>query len=116
MTLTDCMELPSVGSGLQQSNPKYVLAQVIKVPKMGDSISEGTVQTFVKSKLRFICCGHVAHINVCLKTYLEIKKTKMMLTECYIEAGDFVQADEVVAVIETDKVNVDIRSTHSGVI
>jgi pyruvate/2-oxoglutarate dehydrogenase complex dihydrolipoamide acyltransferase (E2) component len=33
-----------------------------------------------------------------------------------IEAGDFVQADEVVAVIETDKVNVDIRSTHSGVI
>ncbi len=33
-----------------------------------------------------------------------------------VEAGDFVQADEVVAVIETDKVNVDIRSTHSGVI
>ena len=33
-----------------------------------------------------------------------------------IEEGDFVQADEIVAVIETDKVNVDIRSTHSGVI
>jgi 2-oxoglutarate dehydrogenase E2 component (dihydrolipoamide succinyltransferase) len=33
-----------------------------------------------------------------------------------IEVGDFVEADEVVAVIETDKVNVDIRSTHSGVI
>jgi 2-oxoglutarate dehydrogenase E2 component (dihydrolipoamide succinyltransferase) len=33
-----------------------------------------------------------------------------------IEVGDFVQADEVVAVIETDKVNVDIRSTYSGVI
>jgi hypothetical protein len=27
-----------------------LLAQVIKVPKMGDSISEGTVQSFVKSK------------------------------------------------------------------
>jgi len=27
-----------------------------------------------------------------------------------------VEADEIVAVIETDKVNVDIRSTHSGVI
>ena len=26
------------------------------------------------------------------------------------------EADEVVAVIETDKVNVDIRSTHSGTI
>lgn len=47
---------------------------------MGDSISEGTVQSFVK------------------------------------KAGDFVEADEIVAVIETDKVNVDIRSTHSGVI
>jgi 2-oxoglutarate dehydrogenase E2 component (dihydrolipoamide succinyltransferase) len=47
---------------------------------MGDSISEGTIQTFKK------------------------------------KPGDFVQADEVVAVIETDKVNVDIRSTHSGVI
>lgn len=34
----------------------------------------------------------------------------------YLEVGDFVQADEVVAVIETDKVNVDIRSTDSGVI
>jgi 2-oxoglutarate dehydrogenase E2 component (dihydrolipoamide succinyltransferase) len=41
----------------------------------------------------------------------------MVLTNyLVIEAGDFVQADEVVAVIETDKVNVDIRSTHSGVI
>jgi 2-oxoglutarate dehydrogenase E2 component (dihydrolipoamide succinyltransferase) len=47
---------------------------------MGDSITEGTVQSFVK------------------------------------KVGEFVQADEIVAVIETDKVNVDIRSSHSGVI
>lgn len=47
---------------------------------MGDSISEGTVQSFVK------------------------------------QVGEYVEADEVVAVIETDKVNVDIRSTQSGVI
>lgn len=40
----------------------------------------------------------------------------MKLTSPIIEAGDFVEADEIVAVIETDKVNVDIRSTHSGVI
>ena len=26
------------------------------------------------------------------------------------------QADEIVAIVETDKINVDIRSTHSGVI
>ena len=31
-----------------------------------------------------------------------------------VEPGEYVEADEVVAVIETDKVNVDIRSTHSG--
>ena len=30
--------------------------------------------------------------------------------------GEYVKADEVVAVIETDKVNVDIRSPHAGVI
>lgn len=47
---------------------------------MGDSISEGTVQSYVK------------------------------------QVGEYVEADEVVAVIETDKVNVDIRSPHSGVI
>jgi 2-oxoglutarate dehydrogenase E2 component (dihydrolipoamide succinyltransferase) len=55
-------------------------SEVMKVPKMGDSISEGTIQTFVK------------------------------------KVGEFVAADDVVAVIETDKVNVDIRATHSGLI
>lgn len=30
--------------------------------------------------------------------------------------GEYVEADEVVAVIETDKVNVDIRSPQAGVI
>ena len=33
-----------------------------------------------------------------------------------IEVGDYVEADEVVAVIETDKVNVDIRTTQAGTI
>ena len=33
-----------------------------------------------------------------------------------IDIGDFVEADEVVARIETDKVTVDILSDHSGVI
>lgn len=32
------------------------------------------------------------------------------------EEGEFVEADEIVAVIETDKVNVDIKSTNAGVI
>ena len=30
--------------------------------------------------------------------------------------GEYVNADEIVAVIETDKVNVDIRTTDAGVI
>lgn len=47
---------------------------------MGDSISEGTIEEYVKN------------------------------------VGDFVEADEIVARIETDKVTVDILSTHSGVI
>lgn len=47
---------------------------------MGDSISEGTVQEFVKN------------------------------------TGDFVEADEIVAIVETDKVSVDIRSPKAGVI
>jgi predicted deacylase len=50
------------------------------VPTMGDSISEGVIEEFVKN------------------------------------VGEFVEADEIVARIETDKVTVDILSTHSGVI
>jgi 2-oxoglutarate dehydrogenase E2 component (dihydrolipoamide succinyltransferase) len=33
-----------------------------------------------------------------------------------VAVGEFVEADEVVAIVETDKVNVDIRSSHSGVV
>lgn len=33
-----------------------------------------------------------------------------------VEPGDFVEADEVVATIETDKVTVDIRTPTGGVI
>lgn len=40
----------------------------------------------------------------------------MLLIFIILEVGEYVEADEVVAVIETDKVNVDIRSTHSGTI
>jgi 2-oxoglutarate dehydrogenase E2 component (dihydrolipoamide succinyltransferase) len=53
---------------------------VIAVPTMGDSISEGVIEEFVKN------------------------------------AGDFVEADEVIARIETDKVTVDITAPAAGVI
>lgn len=59
---------------------RYFGVETIKVPGMGDSISEGTIEEFVK------------------------------------HPGDFVNADEVIARIETDKVTVDITAPKSGVI
>jgi 2-oxoglutarate dehydrogenase E2 component (dihydrolipoamide succinyltransferase) len=50
----------------------------IVVPQMGDSITEGTLEKFLKFP------------------------------------GDKIQVDEVVALIETDKVTLDVRSTNSG--
>ena len=60
--------------------------------------------------------GHVYTEMTSLILYELTLSWDRVLIPYYIEPGDFVQADEVVAVIETDKVNVDIRSTHSGVI
>lgn len=57
---------------------------------MGDSISEGTVETYLKCKLS------TAHPVA--------------------EPGDFVEVDETIASIETDKVIVDIKASHAGVI
>ncbi|KAL8011056.1 putative biotin/lipoyl attachment [Plasmopara halstedii] len=54
--------------------------QTIKVPSMGDSISEGTLVEILKN------------------------------------AGDVVQADEVVLVLETDKVSVDVTSPVAGTV
>lgn len=54
--------------------------ELVNVPSMGDSISEGTIVHWSKS------------------------------------VGDYVAADDVVVVIETDKVSVDVRSPTSGVI
>ncbi|TMW61586.1 hypothetical protein Poli38472_012777 [Pythium oligandrum] len=55
-------------------------AETVDVPSMGDSISEGTIVSWLKS------------------------------------AGDHVTADDVVVVIETDKVSVDVRAPKSGII
>lgn len=54
--------------------------KVVVVPGMGDSISEGVIEEFVK------------------------------------QAGEYVEADEIIARIETDKVTVDIPSPEAGVI
>lgn len=51
---------------------------VVKVPSMGDSITEGTVFEYAK------------------------------------QVGDFVNLDEIIAIIETDKIKVEIRSPSAG--
>jgi 2-oxoglutarate dehydrogenase E2 component (dihydrolipoamide succinyltransferase) len=56
---------------------------------MGDSISEGTVQEFTKSK---------------------------NYAQQLLEIGEYVAEDEIIAVVETDKVNVDIRTSKAGII
>jgi 2-oxoglutarate dehydrogenase E2 component (dihydrolipoamide succinyltransferase) len=61
--------------GIYQNSSMLMRAfgsQTIQVPTMGDSISEGVIEEFVK------------------------------------QPGEFVNADEIVARIETDKVTVDI--------
>ena len=55
---------------------------------MGDSITEGDVKEFSKSK-------------------------KLLY---HLEIGDYVAQDEVVALVETDKVTIDIRCPDAGVI
>lgn len=59
---------------------KYFSKEILKVPQLGDSITEGTLNTWKKN------------------------------------VGDYVKADETVAVIDTDKVSVDINTKKSGVI
>ena len=38
------------------------------------------------------------------------------VAEFVVSVGEYVEEDEIVAVVETDKVMVDIRSPHSGVV
>ena len=65
---------------LMNSKLRFFASRVVKWPTMGDSITEGTVQSYSA------------------------------------KAGDFVKRDDVVAVVETDKVMVDIRAPEDGVI
>lgn len=69
---------PAVSS-LYGSQSRWFALQAMKVPSLGDSITEGTVISFP------------------------------------IPIGGAVKVDDIVAVIETDKVSVDIRSPFTGV-
>ena len=74
--MTSAMLRPSVFS-----MPLRSFASVTqKVPSLGDSISEGTIQEYLK------------------------------------KVGEYVAADEPIAMVETDKVTVEIRAKNAGVI
>lgn len=70
---------------------------------MGDSITEGVVESYVKSKCRQISLDSF-HIIYC------VFSNASCFFYCCVDVGEFVKADEVVARIETDKVTVDILS------
>jgi pyruvate/2-oxoglutarate dehydrogenase complex dihydrolipoamide acyltransferase (E2) component len=70
-----------------------IIATIVKVPAMGDSISEGVIEEFVKRKFSFF------HSNMYVLTFVS-----------FLDPGDFVEADETIARIETDKVTVDITA------
>jgi len=59
---------------------RYFGVETIPVPGMGDSISEGVVEEFVK------------------------------------QPGEYVEMDEIIARVETDKVTVDIAAPKAGII
>lgn len=65
-------------SALRLTASRHFATQTVKVPTLGDSISEGTIVSWTK------------------------------------QVGDQVAQDDVVAVIETDKVSVDLRSPYAG--
>ncbi|CRH02458.1 dihydrolipoyllysine-residue succinyltransferase component of 2-oxoglutarate dehydrogenase complex, putative [Plasmodium relictum] len=63
-----------------ESTTKKVEIDTIKVPRLGDSITEGTINEWKK------------------------------------KVGDYVKEDETIAIIDTDKVSVDIKSKSNGVL
>lgn len=71
---------PALAKGLQTPFLRYMATKAIKLPSMGESITSGTVQSWLKKE------------------------------------GDYVKADEVVVVIESDKLSQEIRSPEAGLI
>ncbi|KAL6140144.1 hypothetical protein ACLB2K_058445 [Fragaria x ananassa] len=78
------------------------------VPFMGESITDGTLATFLKSTLMYLCMSGVdIYVFDCFVT---------RAYETFAEPGDKVAIDEPIAQIETDKVTIDVVSPEAGVI
>lgn len=73
------------------------------VPSMGDSITEGTIVQWLKGAPppRYRRRPRFAALTAAPRR---------------ADVGDFAEEDEVIVAIETDKVSVDVRAPHSGII
>eukprot|EP00761_Pharyngomonas_kirbyi_P011514 gb/GECH01011539.1/.p1 GENE.gb/GECH01011539.1/~~gb/GECH01011539.1/.p1 ORF type:complete len:452 (+),score=126.35 gb/GECH01011539.1/:1-1356(+) len=82
ISLLQSNNLPLKHNQIKLSTRNYSseAGEIVKVPSMGESISEGTIQEFLKNE------------------------------------GDYVEADEVVVQIETDKTVNDVRAPSAGVL
>jgi len=69
---------------LHTVSDRYAAEKIVKVPQMAESITEDTLKQFAKSKQ-----AQGWRCIECLQTYLEV--------------GDYVEQDEEIATIETDK-------------
>jgi len=90
--------------------------EATKVPSLGDSISEGTIVKWEKSQstdqtsdvpLVYGRWAHCSRILLFMCVFCPV---------CCSDVGDYVEADAVLVVIETDQVSVDIRSPKAGVL
>jgi 2-oxoglutarate dehydrogenase E2 component (dihydrolipoamide succinyltransferase) len=68
------------------------------VPFMGESVTDGTLATFLKSMLSSLSLSLGVGLLCC------VKLIHILLLTLHTEPGDRVEADEAIAQIETDKV------------
>ncbi|KAI9708522.1 MAG: 2-oxoglutarate dehydrogenase complex E2 component [Bogoriella megaspora] len=76
--------------------------QIVKVPEMAESITEGTLKQFSKRKWQFLEKG------------LRRPLGSILIVET--EVGDHVEQDEEIATIETDKIDVAVNAPTAGTI
>ena len=110
----------------------------INVPGMGDSITNGTIVGWQKSKYGireyFLCRlskksrvskdkkfsssnDFIRHLNYIFYSIIfNFSLLFCYLNFIFIEKGDYVNVDDVLVVIETDKVSVDVRAPTAGIL
>jgi pyruvate/2-oxoglutarate dehydrogenase complex dihydrolipoamide acyltransferase (E2) component len=76
----------------------------VKVPTLGDSIRDATLTKWLKSQFVF------SHIPIPISSI----HSQLLKFVCFAAEGDFVEADELICVVESAKLNADIRAPNTG--